>query len=272
MKSVTLSLDIPELSEPLVRTGVPSDGSCFFHAYLLATENHYRSLPLEEQYKQVVALRQNLSTFVTKDVWKLLGNVTTVETERMVVHIIEQLYRKTGWENIDKDVWEVLSQIFTQEEVENTLLPIREDSEERLRVLIEKNVNLMLSGQDSAEDIVALENLKKVALEFFNSVIEYADLQALEQFKKNLADPSTQTDEKMLVAIREYSDYDFLFLNGTTRKSYNTGLKMSGTRPILIVLWINECHYESVGRLLSGNKIQRLFSSSDSLVKILENH
>ena len=38
-------------------------------------------------------------------------------------------------------------------------------------------------------------------------------------------------------------------------------------RKSIIIMWTGGCHYEIVGRLLSGNRIQREFDFNDSLIK-----
>ena len=58
------------------------------------------------------------------------------------------------------------------------------------------------------------------------------------------------------------------FLDGTSRLPYNTCPTTANikSRKSMVVLWVGGNHYEIVGRLLPGNRIQREFPADDELI------
>lgn len=270
MKSVTLYLEVPALPDTLVRTGVHGDGSCFFHSYLLATENHYRSLSYEERLQKVKTLRQQLADSITLDKWYALEDIATVESERVLTEHISQLYTDpSSLSCVNQNVWDIMKQLFKKDEIEKTLLPLSNDKS-KISKLVSDKLSPLTCSMETAEDIQYMTNLEKLSNELLITLVDSATQNAMENFKKSLAEPSTEVNDAMLTAFRFFCKYDLIFVNGRTRQRYETGHAISGKKPIVIILWVNECHYESVGRLLSGNKIQRIFEPSDHLIEILE--
>ena len=84
----------------MVRTGVISDGSCFFHALLYATSSSYRGKDETGKIKEVSELREHIYKNFTFQKWKSLRNG---ELYRML--IIEELREINGnQEKWDKEI------------------------------------------------------------------------------------------------------------------------------------------------------------------------
>lgn len=265
MKTVTLALSMPH--DPLVRTGTISDGSCFFHAYLLSSSKSYRKYTDDEKVQKVVELRKQIADFVTPEVWFLLGDIATVDMEKELMNVLEILFiQKQCPLSCDENaaaVLRILQDVVQYPAIEKCFLPYHEDQ-------VVKNVEHYFS--DLFPGTVSdpqMSNFVRQATNFFLEMCRYCYEKSLHQFKEDMANISYFVDDRLLVAIRAFSDFDLIFIDSVERKRYQT-IKTSGRKPVLIFLWLNHCHYESVGRLLSMNRIQRMFQANDELVQVLE--
>ena len=261
----TVTLRIPNLDENLVRTGVVGDGSCFFHAFNLATRRHYRSFNDDEKKHQVQSLRTGLSEFVTAEVWASLGDIVTVEYETMLSNTLTSMFvapfRSLPFTGFEKLV-AILQEIVDANKILDIFLPYKKETVlQRLVAYISSLLDNDASNQRFIE----------MCLDFFIKVCEFTSVEALRKFKNDIANPLVFADDKMIVVMKLYTNYDFIFIDASTKKMYQQGVTLSGTKPIVIFLWVDGCHYESVGRLLSGNKIQRIFRYGDDIVGKLSN-
>ena len=97
-----------------------------------------------------------------------------------------------------------------------------------------------------------------------------AEKKSYKDFIKKLCASDVAVDTFMVGVFSDKFNRDIYFLNEKTRLPYQLGedVNIKGRKSI-ILLWVDEKHYEVVGRLLPGNKIQREFAPDDSLIKLL---
>ena len=91
---------------------------------------------------------------------------------------------------------------------------------------------------------------------------------AYRSYIKGLERVSADVDSYTIEFISNRFNRDVYFLDATTRLPYNTCPTSSNLkgRKSMIVLWVGGNHYEIVGRLLPGNRIQREFPADDELI------
>lgn len=87
-------------------------------------------------------------------------------------------------------------------------------------------------------------------------------------YVNNLKNISDQVDTYTIGLISDRFNRDVYFIDANTRMPYQTSdTNNIKNRKSLIVIWIDQNHYEIVGKLLTGNRIQREFEPDDPLIK-----
>jgi hypothetical protein len=98
------------------------------------------------------------------------------------------------------------------------------------------------------------------------AVCDQAEKIAFKTYNTNLKNPEF-IDSATIGRISDKFNRDIYFLNGKDRLPYSTGgnLNIKG-RKSNILIWVNNNHYEIVGKLLTGDRIQREFDPDDILI------
>ena len=99
-------------------------------------------------------------------------------------------------------------------------------------------------------------------------VLEEGKNAAYRSYIKGLERVSEDVDSYTIEFISNRFNRDVYFLDGTNRLPYNTCPTTNNIkgRKSMVVLWVGGNHYEIVGRLLPGNRIQREFAADDELI------
>jgi hypothetical protein len=234
-KTLTFNNYFDENSQ-LVRTGTVGEGSCFFHSVLRAIDPNYVKLDEEKRRIIVERLRKNMADKLSEETWKNFANGSLVYG--LVVP------RFTAW---------IRQKELT--EVENKIDRVKANN-------LEEFLNELLK-------LIPTELHKRIT-KAFNAFIN----KIFEEFKSNLTDCSVWVgQEKGSVDIIEYiSDLfniDIYLIRDSTRKPYRSGTDCTTRfkqRKSIIVLWVGNSHYETVGKL-ENKKITRVFDPSDSLIE-----
>jgi hypothetical protein len=99
-------------------------------------------------------------------------------------------------------------------------------------------------------------------------VVDEAENSAYTEYIESLHDASMEVDSYTIGLISEKFNRDVYFIDARTRMPYRySSYENIRKRKSIIVMWTGGCHYEIVGRLLPGNRIQREFDFKDSLIK-----
>jgi hypothetical protein len=285
-----------EGKDVLVRTGTIPDGSCFYHSLLHSYSKEYVSMDEHGRRKLVSRLRGSLASKVDRDRWEKLsgGLVAKIPFQEHVNILLTDFYRhvkngKPGRTKIvrkviravmkdkhDKNTYELIAEMLPVSDFEKHILPKTYDGsgDEPIKLCKEKLVQnseefykgvfAEVKGIDEKRVDFCLNKMKAMV----QAIADQADNVAFAEYIGNLKDTSIVVDRYTISMVANRFNRDIFFLDARSRMPYREG----GTdhikkRKTIILMWTGGVHYEVVGRLLPGNRIQREFSRDDPLVE-----
>ena len=289
-----------EGDDVLVRTGTIANGSCFFHSLLYAYSKEYLSMDDEDRNKFVKQIRTSMADKISKERWEKSGGglVAKIKFQENVNYILLNVYRfllnddnskgrstkkvikkLLEMSKNDLETYILLTELIPfSKGFEQVILPEAYAQTEKLNIAASKEAIIKKSMKFlyKIDEMKSIESQKAKYIEnclytFLQQILNEAEESAFQNYKKDLANTSEEVDSFTINFISDRFNRDIYFIDGNTRLPYNnspTSQNLKG-RKSLIVLWIDENHYEIVGRLLPGNKIQREFSYNDPLIEKL---
>lgn len=272
------TIDIPQVSKQLphrtlVRTGSYADGNCFFHALLRAIDTGYRRHSSYNLHlKLVERFRNDISEWITPEIFKELGNGEQLrlgfltELQDQLDHTISNI------EDHPSPTIRILYRLFSKEDFEKHIIP------EAL-----KDENFYLSFCKQVEKGIR-EKLRTVpknkvdsfctqAHDHFVNLFKVSHEQNLEKFKSKISRMGEYADSLQMECISRYTGYNLIFIDHEKDNELYDGLKhvvsFDSNLKCLIFLWVNENHFEIIGELEEQNVINRIFDSTDPLIRVL---
>lgn len=279
-------------SENLVHTGTIADGSCFFHSILLGLIRNYRKFSLEEKTKIVKDLRSELSENLSPEIWISLGKGEVFNSVFFdlflkgidVIYVLHSIDMETQVFQNEEDKLFVIELFKT---VSQNDLKIFFDSFPK-NIFMEKIYEPSFSGKDLTPRKL-IDNMNKNFVDLlsktisdtnhqknyfftFKVIVESLDVFVtkigFKMFKEKIKDPGSWVDEYLLEYVMECLDVNILVINANTKKAYKISEKnIYKKRKSVIVYYIPEFHYESVGIYNEDNSIERLFDYKDELIQ-----
>jgi len=284
-----------EGTDVLVRTGVLSEGSCFMNALLHGYSKDYIKMEKKERLHLVEKIRKSLSEKLDRKKWETVSNglVAKIPFQDNIREILTDFYRhvtknrscKTrGCEKVagdvlkgNEEVFQILCELVSLETLDKQVLAHAYDecADEQLdkcKGIIESACEKHLS--ETLAGLADVDKRKKQVLQdkfgkLISAVLVESDHTAYKTYLKNTKDVSFDVDSYTINLLSERFNRDIYFLDANTRMPYLAGSGEDSIkgRKSLIVIWLGGVHYEIVGRLLPGNRIQRDFDRDDPLVK-----
>jgi hypothetical protein len=281
-----------EGDDVLVRTGVISEGSSFFHSLLYAYSTEYVAMDKKHRTKYIHKLKASLigknnkenfyetsESLISVDPFgiHIADIITTVydflATDNVTFKgksnrkVIKQI--KNNVENIK--VYKIIIDILPLDTLFSTIIPKASKQtsiDKYIKCLVKESKKYIkstgiLSKIDSkkATHIVdTLDNLLDIICKEAKDITykEYID---------GLKNIGLNADSVSIDFITSRFNRDILFIDANTRLPYNHH-EFNNNRKTIILLSINNGeHYEILGRLLPGNHIQREFDITDHLVE-----
>lgn len=281
----------------LVRTGTIGDGSCCYHAMLHAYSKEYVGMNEKERCKFVTKLRSSLASKVDRTRWEeisggLVAKIPFQENVNSLLHDfykhisngkdgrnknIRKVIRRVIRNDKDRDTFSLITDMVKLEDFERTILPdvydkCAEDSistcREKLVSESERFYGKVFSNLNEKVDSRRIDFCIKKLGELVLEIAEEAETMAFTDYISNLKNVSVVVDRYTIGLISNRFNRDIYFLDSRTRMPYREG----GTdhlkgRKSIIIMWTGGVHYEVVGKLLPGNRIQREFKPDDPLIK-----
>ena len=287
-----------EGKDVLVRTGTIGEGSCFFHALLHAYSKDYVSMNTNGRMKFVKRLRSSIARKIDKGRWEGLSNglIAKIPFQENVNTILSDFYRfiARGGSGRTKSVRKVIRSLIKDEKTDTEayklvteMVPVDKGFEKNIlpsayekcnenglseckKTVVQYAVKYYkkefekLKGQLSEERIsYYVSKLESLT----SAVVEEAESAAYTEYIESLHDTSMDVDSYTIGLISEKFNRDIYFIDARTRMPYRDASENIRKRKSIIVMWTGGCHYEIVGRLLAGNRIQREFEFRDPLIK-----
>jgi hypothetical protein len=277
-----------EGDDVLVRTGTIEDGS-LFHSLLHAYSKDYTIMNRRDRIKFVRRLKASLvgntdrenwiNTFVTLE--PLNKNVITILTNfynyletssdikgRSTRRVIKLLITKS---NSNLEIYKIIKDLIPLEgPLKNHILPIatsKTTPQDYIKTLIKETEKYINATQilDSIDNVKATF-IKDTLVKFLDVVSKEAENAAFKDYFSGMKHSGLEADNFTMEFITERLDRDICILSGNTRLPINNHGGSPKGRKTIIILKVDD-HYEIVGKLLPGNRIQREFESNDIIIE-----
>jgi len=288
-----------EGDDVLVRTGTIGEGSCFLHSLLHACSREYVDMDMDGRMKFVRRLRASMAGGVDKENWEEIGGglVAKIPFQENVNYILTNLYlflaeddrargRSTrtviknlvGNDATQLELFRLVSELVPIEKFEQVILPKAYSRTENGKIsdcrdaVLEETLDFLNSTQEmSSIDRTKADYVRGMTQKLVEEVLGEAEDSTFQDYINGLENVTEHIDTYTIGVISDRLERDIYFLDGKTRLPYNncsTSENLKG-RKSMIVLWIGDTHYEIVGRLLPGHRIQREFDAHDPLIRKL---
>lgn len=278
----------------LVRTGTLSEGSCFLHAFLHAYSKDYVSMNETGRIKFVKKLCESIKHKIYKTRWENLStglmseitfqeNITTLLSD-FYSSIINQttgrtksirgIIQKVKKEDNDVEVYKLITEMIPLEHFEKNILPSAYEKCNKKIISKCKKIIVRYTIEHYSNEFKKLKvrlNHNKIIFyikkleKLIQEIVDEAENIAYSEYIKNLH-TSIEVDSHMIELVSEKFNRDIYFIDSRTRMPY-IDTKNIKQRKSIIIMWMGGYNYEIVGKLLSGNNVQREFNYNDSLIK-----
>jgi hypothetical protein len=288
-----------EGKDVLVRTGTLMEGSCFFHALLHAYSKDYVSMNEGGRKKFVNRLRSSVARKIDKGRWESLSNglIAKIPFQENLSNILSDFYRyiERGGSGRTQSVRKIIRKIIKNDKRDTEtyklvteMIPLENGFEKSIlpssyekcndngiskckKTIIDHSVRYYkkefskLDGQLKDERVQYYINKLEV---FITAVVEEAEFSAYNEYIESLHDASIEVDSYTIGLISEKFNRDIYFVDSRTRMPYrDVSHENIHKRKSILVMWTGGSHYEIIGRLLPGNRIQREFEFKDSIIQ-----
>jgi len=258
--------------QPLLRTGTHGEGSCLIHAILRGTSRKYNKLDHRGQLRFVRDLRKEIAKQVSPEVWKALGGGMTakVDFDTELYASVKLFYKavqrgsfpdpairafiRDNCQELRREV-EAIPKKMLRNNVITPVLPAANNIDDAKNRLAQR-------ARDTMGDNLMTEAVPLIA--------DYTERKAFRNFVVDLSRCDRFLGHYELGLLSEYFNMDIFFMNGETRLPYPVGCSNIKGRHSVIILWVDEVHYEIIGRMqrIGGGKvsIERSFSPDDPMI------
>jgi hypothetical protein len=274
--------------------------NCFFHSLLHAYSKEYASMDRRGRMKFVRRLRASMAGKIDRESWEEMGGglIAKIPFQENVNDILVNFYRYlsndsqvrgrgtrrvikslVGEDQQQLELYQLVSELIPIDTgFEQNILPTAYSNTDEAKIaeccdaIIDETLNF-LNDKEELKSVSAkkAEYIHGVVSKFLTEVLKEAEGAAFKDYVSGLQNVAEDVDTYTIGLISDRFKRDIYFLDGKNRMPYNNSSTTDNLkgRKSMIVLWIGGNHYEIVGRLLPGNRIQREFSHNDPIIKKL---
>lgn len=228
----------------LIRMATPTDGSCFIHSIIAAKiPNKFKTQTPEERTSNAKTLRKTIADKLSYTVWNNLGDgqIARLPTLSSFFSKLERYFSSESTLLTVNEIRLLQQELASRKYNSLTVAELKEKIPQKIESYY-KRPGLIKEN---------LDKLMKIINETYLQVVK----EEYTKYKNQLADCSRWVDASMLEIIGEVSGYDVYILD-SKGEVYKTGgcIHVKGDRPAILVVWINETHYETVGLVYKNNE------------------
>ena len=224
------------LDDDLVRTGTIGDGSCLIHSIIYCMSKKYREMDIPERLQVVHNIRKIISMSISMDIWKTLGN--------------GQLYIIL-YQSLMSNCLDHISKITDNKEI----LDVFENEKEQIT-----NILLDVKSRETKWN----ENITTFIKKFKEGVMD----KCYEDFINKMSNPKVWIDQTCIGYLSDFFNRDIYFIDSKTKMPYKLGGSIDyKNRRSILIYYLNDCHFESIGKLTSDNRVKRQFKNTDVLIE-----
>jgi len=274
----------------LVRTGITGGKNSFIHALMHAYSKEYPQMEAKKRVKLVEKFRDGISEKLNRKQWEDASASLPVKItfQENINKILADVYRSVeknkkckteeGTTVIkscekNKEVYKIMTELvsldtFSDEILSKAYDECSEEPIEKCKEIITNTSNEFIQGILNGLGRGIERERKRYCLEKMNMLIEKilseAENKSYKNYSSNLK-KSLSVDSFAVGLLADRFKRDIYFFDSKTRMPYMMG--ETKNRKSLIVMWHGGEHYEIVGKLLPGHRVQREFSVDDHLIK-----
>ena len=264
----------------LVRTGTVDDTAIisFFNSILYSCSRTFKDMNKDDKIKLINKVKNIIFEKINKKLWDTDGLIifknlfkesiidfyNFINTTQTVKNaIVKKIGRKLIKDKKDFELFRIITDILPAE----TFIIDEDDilSVESYKKNIILNIKLYLQdlsilsqiNEDKADHII------KSISEFVFSLMEEVEFNSFKNYNYH----SESINNIIVDTVMEYFNYNIYFINSETRvpyivNSFNNFININS----IILLNINDDHFEAVGKLTHENNVIREFVSTDPLI------
>ena len=285
-----------EGKDVLVRTGTMSQGNSFVHAVLHAYSNDYVQMDKKGRNKLVKKVYSKISDKLLKERWIESTNnvIVQVPFQDNVVELFQDFYRYVQDEKscqtkegetlseelhknkTDANTYKILCELVSLDNLEKVLNNVYDKCPDQFLDKCKKLIRDAVKNFTEEMLNILSENIDKTKREFCinkmdklcESILNQAENMTFKKFIKNFKDFNVSVDPFTVGILSDKFNRDIYLIDVRNRMPYQFGgsENIKGRKSI-VVMWVGGVHYEIVGKLLSGNRIQRQFDQDDSFIR-----
>ena len=283
-----------EDDDVLVRTGVVSDSSSFFHSIMHAYSKEYSSTDEKGRVKLVRRLRSSLAGKIDRESWEEMdgGLIAKIPFQENVSDIILNCYRFLTDDQKARGVsthrvikslikddenilesYKLITKLIPYKTLENNILQYAYTKTEKISDLCDEiifKVNYYLkTKKDILQDNFIF--LSDITNNFIEAVLQEAQDEAFKNYVEGSNNLTDSINTYTVNIVSKRFNRDIYFLDGKHRLPYNNSSSTEHIkgRKSIVLIWLGGDKYEVVGRLLPGNSIQRDFDHDDIIIEKL---
>lgn len=277
----------------LVRTGTLVESECFLTALIHVCIEDYTSLTVSDRLLFIANFRDCIRKEVEKELVQINPVLIHTAFQQNVTLILSEFYRYIGTlntttlsqstKNVIKKVIKTGKKDIQTFKLITELLPISKGFKNHgittsitdcKREVVNHSVEYCLKELDRLEQFEThLE--KKYVTYYINKVKsmvtainEESESKVYDDYFSAFHHTPTNLDSYIVNLVSDKIDRDIYFIDSLTRMPYiDKNHSNIRKRKSIVILTTQDSHYETVGKLLSGNRIQRDFNFKDPLIK-----
>lgn len=250
----------------LARTGVLSDGSCLMHAILHATSAKYRNSDNDKRRAIVKDLRNTIGNSLTKDQWLSLSGGELARIS------FAMEYRNIFGRELEKgdDILNFFKTVVSPQEFEKIFESNLNHKDiyfcsvkiidEVLKVFDEKTKDIR---QKYSQKIGIIQSHMK---EMLDDIFQKSINNAFDNYVNVIKDVSQWLGEEHMELLSTIFEHNLYFFDGNTKLPYSFGKHIPKTfNKNLVFIWIDQTHFELLGKV-QDVKISRILNNNDDFI------
>lgn len=274
-----------EGKDVLVRTGVSNSPYCLLHSCLLSSSKEYAKMTKEDKEKLVKKLAKNIEKKISEKKLdeKLSETIFKEDFFKQYLKLSSEFYNFVNGEGKvgrafkkladEKDNYAIIFEILNLNCFKECLEKVFEkeyNNLEEVRNSISKNMESCM--ENSLQKLGKIDKkrrdfcVNKFKL-FIDTVSEIWEHDIRKEFRKNIKG-SISLDKYCLSLVSDRLNRDIYIIKSESRLPIDIGGKENiKDRKSIVLMWFGDLHFETVGKLLTEQRIRREFDPNDRLIR-----